>query len=57
MHEGFIEEGKLFCPVHGWQFDLKTENLVPNRKGLDSYDVKIVDGNVYAKVLKKKLRW
>lgn len=57
MHEGFIEEGKVVCPVHGWKFDLSTGNLAPGRKGLDSYDVKVVNNDVLVKVTKKEPKW
>jgi len=57
MHEGFIEEGKVVCPVHGWKFDLSTGNLALGRKGLDSYDVKVVNNDVFVKVTKKEPKW
>jgi NAD(P)H-dependent nitrite reductase small subunit len=57
MHEGFIEEGKVVCPVHGWKFELETGNLAPGRKGLDSYEIKILNDDVYVKVIKKELKW
>jgi NAD(P)H-dependent nitrite reductase small subunit len=57
MHEGFIEEGKLYCPVHGWKFDLQTGNISQNRKGLDSFEVKVIDDNVFVKVEKKEFNW
>ena len=57
IYDGFIEDGKVACPAHGWQFDLKT-GRVPNAvKGLDSYEVKIMGDDVYLKVFKKKLEW
>jgi NAD(P)H-dependent nitrite reductase small subunit len=57
IYEGFIENGNVVCPVHGWQFDLRTGKLAPDRKGLDSYDVKIENGDVFVKVFKKELNW
>ncbi|NMB80549.1 MAG: Rieske 2Fe-2S domain-containing protein [Ignavibacteria bacterium] len=57
MHEGFIEEGQVVCPVHGWKFELSTGNLAPGRKGLDCYDVKILDDNIFVKVTQKELKW
>lgn len=57
MHEGFIEEGKVVCPVHGWKFELATGNLAPERKGLDCYDVKVIGDNIYVKVTPKELKW
>jgi NAD(P)H-dependent nitrite reductase small subunit len=57
MHEGFIEDDKVICPIHGWQFELSTGNLAPGRKGLDSYEVKIIGDEIYVKVIKKELKW
>lgn len=57
IYDGFIEEGKVICPVHGWQFELKTGNLAQGRKGLDVYEVKLVDDDVYVRILKKNLKW
>ncbi len=57
IHEGFIEDGKVTCPVHGWQFELQTGNLSKDRKGLTSYEVIVVEGDVYVKAFKKKLEW
>ncbi len=57
IYDGSIEEKKVTCPAHGWQFDLKTGNLAQGRKGLDSYEVKIVGDDVCIKVFKKVLKW
>ncbi len=57
MYEGFIEEGKVTCPAHGWQFDLKTGRVPKGLKGLDPYEVKIVGDDIYIKVYKKTLVW
>ncbi len=57
IYDGFIEENLITCPAHGWQFDLKTGKVPGGVKGLDVYEVKIIDGNVYAKVYPKKFEW
>lgn len=57
IYDGFIEDGKVTCPAHGWQFDIKTGKVPNSVKGLDSYEVKIVGDDVYIKVYQKKLRW
>lgn len=57
MHEGFIEEGMVVCPLHGWKFDLKTGNLAPGRKGLDSFETILRNDDVYVKIVKKDLKW
>ena len=57
IYEGEIENDKVLCPVHGWAFELTTGNLANGRKGLDSYEVKIVNDDVYVKVYKKIFNW
>lgn len=57
IYDGFVEDCKVTCPAHGWQFNLSDGKMAKGRKGLDSYEVKIVDDNVYVKVFKKELNW
>ena len=57
IYDGFIEDGCVVCPAHGWKFDLRTGNKKSGSRGLDSYEVKIVDGNIYVKVVPKKVNW
>jgi len=57
IHDGFIEEDYVFCPAHCWEFNLKDGKMKTGKKGLDPYEVKIIDGFVYAKVYEKKLCW
>lgn len=57
IYDGCVEDGKVTCPLHGWMFELKTGNMAEGRKGLDSFEVKIIDGEVYVKVFKKEFNW
>lgn len=57
IYDGFIEEGKVLCPVHGWAFNLATGNFAEGRRGLTSYEVKIINDDVYVKVVKKEFKW
>ncbi|MFH1196738.1 MAG: nitrite reductase small subunit NirD [bacterium] len=57
IYDGFIEDGKIICPVHGWAFDLTNGNLGEERHGLNSYEVKIINDDVFVKVTKKELKW
>lgn len=57
IYDGFIEEGCVVCPAHGWKFDLRTGNKKSGSRGLDSYEVKIVDEIIYVKVVPKRLNW
>ncbi len=57
LHDGFIEDGFVTCPAHGWQFSLATGRMPEGRKGVDSYEVLVDSGDVYVKVFKKELNW
>lgn len=57
IYDGFIEDGKVMCPVHGWEFDLETGKLGGTRKGLDCYEVKLENDDVLVKVTEKNWNW
>lgn len=57
IYDGFLEDGCIVCPAHGWEFDLQTGKRTNGRKGLDSYEVKIVDDDVLIKIIPKELNW
>ncbi|MEW6654466.1 MAG: Rieske 2Fe-2S domain-containing protein [Bacteroidota bacterium] len=57
IYDGYIENNCVYCPAHGWMFDLRTGKFPQGTKGLDSYEVQIVGEDVYVKVFKKELRW
>ncbi len=57
IYDGFIENCKVICPAHGWEFNLSDGKMAKGRKGLDSYEVKVIDDDVYVKVFKKELNW
>jgi 3-phenylpropionate/trans-cinnamate dioxygenase ferredoxin subunit len=57
IYDGFIEDGYVVCPAHGWKFDLKTGKQPGGQRGLDCYPVKIVNDELFVKVYKKELKW
>ena len=57
IYDGFIEDGCVVCPAHGWMFNLKTGRLPAGSRGLDSFPVKLIDGSVFIKVFKKEFNW
>ena len=57
IYDGFIEEGHVVCPAHGWEFNLKTGNTRSGCRGLDAYEVKVEDGKIYAKVFQREFKW
>ncbi len=57
IYDGFLEDGCVVCPAHGWMFSLETGKTPTGQRGLSSYDVKIENGEVFVKVFKKVLNW
>ena len=44
---GVLEEGRVFCPLHGWSFDLKSGACHNNpERPVKSYQVRVENGEV-----------
>ena len=57
IYDGFLEDGCVVCPAHGWMFSLETGKTPTGQKGLNSFEVVVENGDVYVKVYKKVLNW
>ena len=57
IYDGFLEDGCVVCPALGWMFNLETGKTPTGQRGLNSFEVRIEDGMVFAKVFKKVLKW
>jgi len=57
IYEGFIEDGCVVCPIHGWMFNLKTGKTPAGERGLISYETKIVDDDIYFKLIEQEWKW
>ena len=57
IYDGFIEDMKVVCPAHGWEFNLIDGKMPEGSKGLDSYEIKIIKDDIFVKVFKKELDW
>lgn len=57
IYDGYVEDGIITCPAHGWQFDLATGKTPGSTSGLNSYVVKVKNDDVFIKVTKKELNW
>lgn len=46
LHMGRVRGGKITCPLHGAQFDLKTgtATCLPATKPIPTYETRVVDG-------------
>ena len=44
---GCFENGRVFCPLHGWEFDVRTgASVTRDDKPVRSYPTRLVDGQV-----------
>jgi NAD(P)H-dependent nitrite reductase small subunit len=62
MYDGYIDEDLyLACPIHGWQFHLETGETPPFCTDLgaklETFNVKIENGEVWVEAKKKKKKW
>jgi nitrite reductase/ring-hydroxylating ferredoxin subunit len=57
IYDGYVEDGRVACPIHGWMFDIKTGKMPMGRAGLDVYPVIVEGRNVYVKVHQKEINW
>ena len=57
IYDGFLDAGYVFCPAHGWQFNLETGKQPDGKSGLVSYEVKNLADEIWVKVIKKELKW
>lgn len=57
IYDGFIEEGCVVCPVHGWMFNLKTGKTPGERKGLSSYETRVINSEVFVKFIPNEWKW
>ena len=57
IYDGFVDNGCVICPAHGWEFLLKNGKMYTGGSGLDPYEVKIINNDVYVKIYGKKVDW
>jgi len=50
IYDGFVENGCIVCPAHGWEFDLMTGCKKTGSRGLKCYAVKVDNNYVFVKV-------
>jgi nitrite reductase (NADH) small subunit len=51
LSEGVIENGKIVCPWHGWEYDLATGQTGDNPTDkVDVYPIKLEGGDVFVDV-------
>jgi nitrite reductase (NADH) small subunit len=50
LGEGVVHKGKIVCPWHGWEYDLKTGDLAPGKPGVRPYELKTEGTDVLIKL-------
>jgi len=50
LGEGKVEEGCVYCPWHGWQFEIDTGEHAQGLKQATTYPVTVEDGDVYVEL-------
>ncbi|MSU21840.1 MAG: hypothetical protein EXS30_10655 [Pedosphaera sp.] len=51
LGEGILENGRIYCPLHGWGFDAKTGACFENpERPVKCYLTRVVDGSVQIKL-------
>jgi nitrite reductase (NADH) small subunit len=47
LSEGYLENGRVYCPLHGWEYDLKTGGCAEHpHKPVACHPTRVVDGQV-----------
>jgi len=57
IYDGFLEDGCVVCPAHGWMFSLETGKTPAGQRGLNSFEVIVEEGEIFVKVFKKMVKW
>jgi len=51
LGEAMLENGKAYCPMHGWEFDVRTGACHDNpERPARCYAVQVIDGQVQVKI-------
>jgi NAD(P)H-dependent nitrite reductase small subunit len=56
LASGFVDKTVLLvtCPLHGWVFEIQTGRMIGGGGYIDTYEVKIVEDEVWVEEPKKK---
>jgi nitrite reductase (NADH) small subunit len=47
LGDGFVEGENITCPLHAWQFDVRTgQGTIPPSANIKSYDVEVRDNDI-----------
>ncbi|GAB4292367.1 MAG: nitrite reductase small subunit NirD [Ignavibacteriaceae bacterium] len=57
IYDGQVEDGYVFCPVHGWKFELGTGKTPSGNCILTQYETIVSEDSVYARIPEKKYSW
>lgn len=57
IYNGYLDDGYIACPAHGWKFNLETGQKPDGTRGLTVYPVLLINDSVYCKVVPQKFNW
>ncbi len=57
IHDGIVEDDCVVCPAHGWMFNIRSGKTPLGYKGLDIFEVKIIEKYIFVKMTKKNYNW
>jgi len=57
IYTGFIEDGYVVCPIHGWRFELETGNKENGHRGLKVFPYEVKNGYIYVTVEDETPHW
>lgn len=50
LGQGRIEDDCVYCPWHGWQFDVETGEHVQGEDTVGTYDLVVEDDDIYVRL-------
>lgn len=50
LGDGKVEDGCVYCPWHGWEFDIKSGEHVQGSDQATKYDIVTEDGQLYVAI-------
>jgi nitrite reductase/ring-hydroxylating ferredoxin subunit len=50
IYDGYVDQGRVTCPMHGWVFDIRTGANVAKGGGLGCFTVRESDGFVWLQI-------
>ena len=51
LFAGWVEQGKVYCPMHGWDFDLRTGACGSHpEQPIKCFETRVIEGNLQVRL-------